>query len=389
MAAEGPLPRSEVAVKLGSLFNLESFKGTLKAALQYQLPNLVAFKTETLVKYSSANMSVVFELAKATLDCLRMVLDLPQRLACMSYLTYLFHLMKSFFSGKTEKCATRGAFAHLTQLTSAMYLPVPPTLVLMKLGVPSLSTHTLLFRATLSETDSMPGVEKKRDFWLERLSASEPRPFCSHPGCRMVFRNLSRLRKHLEKFPGHNCHSDLELTWDVDNREVVDCAVRHLDPSQKEFIELVLKGHHVINVAKAGYGKSETLICLGEVLKILLGELGYRQFVGMCAPNNVQASVLGGSTFNSFFSIGIGETESTGDDYLATFSRSGKPALLKDLKIFAMDECFKQPQIQTDFLVKALLHGLPMGTENPFVVSKPSFPILCLYLINFTYFFFF
>ena len=39
MAAEGPLPRSEVAVKLGSLLNLESFTGTLKAALRYQLPD--------------------------------------------------------------------------------------------------------------------------------------------------------------------------------------------------------------------------------------------------------------------------------------------------------------------------------------------------------------
>jgi hypothetical protein len=252
-----------------------------------------------------------------------------------------------------------------------MYLPVPPTLVRIKLGIPLALPRPVVFPASGCRTDSLPGVEQKREFWESKLCLCEPRPMCEQ--CKFVFRNLERLELHLEEKPSHRRRSSLLMAKDADNRDVIDCAMNCLDPSQKEFIELVLRGFHVILMAPAGYGKTLTLLILQEVFKILLGELGYNQFIGFCAPNNAQAAVLGGSTFNSFWNIGIGETEVTGEDLHATFLRGSAAQRRKDLKFFATDEAFKQPQIQTDFLALAMLHGLPIGTVNAFEVTESLF----------------
>jgi hypothetical protein len=123
---------------------------------------------------------------------------------------------------------------------------------------------------------------------------------------------------------------------------------------------------------KAGSGKTATLLCFQDIAKTLLGEYGYLQYLGFCAPTNYQAAVLGARTFHSLWGIGTGDTARDGDDMYQTFVRSQAPARTAHFQVFCHDEVFKQQFILGDFLARAALHGCPIGTVNPFQVSNPK-----------------
>lgn len=364
MAREGPLPRSEIAVKLNGLLDLLNFEAVVEAALEFELPNLCAFPTSTLVKFSSTYMSVIYELAKATEDCLQLVMDTEQRHSCYSYLNYMHLCLKGLYTGKTEKFKARGTFTHLCWLTCAPWVPLPPSVVCLKLGIPCVAPVT--FPAT-SDIDALPGVQERREFWEKHMDEKYDRPYCRC--CGSVFRDNDVLQEHLRRHPLHKQQYTVQLRRNVSNREVVECAMTHLDESQREFIMTILRGLHVILFAKAGSGKTATLLCFQEVAKILLGELGYLQYLGFCAPTNYQAAVLGARTFHSLWGIGTGEDAVDGTDLYQTFMRSSARQLTDKFKVFCHDEVFKQQYILGEFLSKAALHGCPMGTVNPFQVS--------------------
>ena len=366
MSHEGPLPRSEITVKIGGKLNLGSFGRGLMKVLQFQLPNLVAFPTPALVSYAAAYMGVVFELTKATQESLQLVLDLPQRHALLSYLAHFNALGKGIFAAKTDKQATLSTSTHMRRLTCAFSIPLPPTIVRIKLGVPHLKP--IVFPASLKEIDAMPGVRVKRDFWALKLGEREDRPYCR--GCNNKYRNKGKIAEHLLKTPACRRARTGALLKNVTNREVVDCAMRHLDPSQKEAIELVFLGYHLLLLAPAGYGKTEVLKCLKEVGYILFGERGYARNMAICAPTNVQAANLDTVTFNAHWGIGIGEIEMTAEELYQRFLKSRAPKITASQILLVSDEVFKQQAILGEFQMKAMLHGCPMGTQNPFEVPK-------------------
>jgi len=369
MAEEGPLPRNEITVTIGGKLTKARFSKALKEVLKFHLPHLVAFPTRSLVSFSAAYMGMVFDMTKATQECLQVALDLPQRHALLSYLVYFNALGKGIFAGKTDTRATLSVQASMARLTSAYSIPVPPTLVRHHLGVPDLKP--VLIAAEFSEVDTMPGVRKKRDFWTTRLNLCCDRPYCWC--CEELFRNKEQLDEHLIEKPQHRTKHAGKLTKNVSNRELVECQMRHLDESQKELMRLVWRGNHVLLKAPAGFGKSRTIMCFRETCKSLLGEAAFKSLIAVTAPTNVAAAILDGDTVNAHFGIGLGEKEENGHALYEKFLLSRAVHRTASETVLVVDEFFRFGNILTDFLSEAMLHGCPMGCDNPFEVLKPLY----------------
>ena len=369
MAEEGPLPRNEITVTIGGELNRARFSKTLKEVLKFHLPHLVAFPTRSLVSFSAAYMGMVFDMTKATQECLQVALDLPQRHALLSYLVYFNALGKGIFAGKTDTRATLSVHASMARLTSAFSIPVPPTLVRHHLGVPDLKP--VLIAADFSEIDTMPGVRKKREFWTMRLELFCDRPYCW--SCEELFRKKEQLDEHLVENPVHRTKHAGKLTKNVTNRQLVECQMRHLDESQKELMHLVWRGYHVLLKAPAGFGKSRTIMCFRETCMSLLGEAAFKSLIAVTAPTNVAAAILDGDTVNAHFGIGVGEKEKNGQELYEKFLLSRAVHRTASETVLVVDEFWRFGKILTDFLSMAMLHGCPLGCDNPFEVQRPLF----------------
>ncbi len=366
-ADTGFLHRSEIGVS-GVFEDENSLAQKITAALKFELLNLVAYPTETLVRYSSGHMATVFTLAKATIQALQSAYDMAQRHALLSYLTHLLLLGQGLFAGKTDSYAALSSFTAMHRYHGAFWLPVPPTLVLVQLGICTVP-RTVVFKASHGNCHSKPGVEEKRQFWESKLEEYHSRPICAK--CGRVFRNSDLLLEHLAMFRNHNVPGVHSLLKNVSNRVAVKWAISDLDESQKEYVRTVLTGAAVLLIAPAGSGKTLALKALIEVLKILLGEYLFSKLIAVTAPSNIQAANVGGRTVNSVCGIGVAEDEVHPEQLLDTFLGNARAkATFENLRLLCIDEVFKMQKILFDFLVLAMLRCCKKETNNPYEVSR-------------------